>query len=380
LIQPGQRDRIQIVEEICSSPEFSGTAWACSLLRYLAQHPGVEGQAERSSAALLTNVFSKISKEPPYDVDAVRGRVARLREFLDRFYTTEPGRHMPWRVSLPKQKPGRDPSAAHWDLRFERNSTAVGLASTPLLHANTEMRDFWEGFLDRNVPTRLVYGEPMFYRNTNRSRFTRDIRLNFPKQLQQGQHAEYAFVTLGDLRFLLDVVVFLSANSVSVRAQGCLHESHIDFLDSNVHTTDRENLIVVGTPRSNGVLSVYQQGDFPLPFTITEHAAISRGRELRDGPHPKKRGIVVAYAVLTRRPSLRSPGSVLLVASNHGRTIQKIGEILTSPELFAEFLAKPGLASLRGHLPPYFQVLVRCEISDHGRFVNSYDVLDVWVA
>lgn len=54
--------------------------------------------------------------------------------------------------------------------------------------------------------------------------------------------------------------------------------------------------------------------------------------------------------------------------------------MLTSSDLIAELLRKPGLEGFGAAFPEYFQILLKFQTTDLSRYVNSYQVVKVWDA
>jgi hypothetical protein len=334
--------------------------WARSIVDYLLEHAGAGMRELRSRTAIHAKLFST----EPLESCNIPMKITRINDKLVRFFEG-PGSSLEWRVFIntaPRGKTGKDD---HYEVVFE-------------MAGEDALRRFWEPHLAPNVPTRFIYGEPLFAHQPGASVYTRDVGKNQPHKLEHEDWKSYTFITLGDLRFLWDVSHWLLARGVGVESNGFRNGTLFEHLQAR-QKVRHENLVVLGTPRSNGIIQEYQK-DYPFPFVIDEDAIrrTDTAKVLRDGEISSKQDSQCAYAVVSRRPGIQI-GAVTVVASNNGRAIQGVGELLTSGVLLTELIARePKLAFLRTPLPGSFQILLEFELTDFGTFVRSYHVIDVW--
>lgn len=69
-----------------------------------------------------------------------------------------------------------------------------------------------------------------------------------------------------------------------------------------------------------------------------------------------------------------------MVAANYGQVVARLGEVLTSEELFARFTQKYQPLEEKYSMPAArnFQVLVRMQFHDQGTVPGQYEIEDAW--
>jgi hypothetical protein len=343
-------------------PEFTPD-WAERILRHLVDHAGPDGRQHRSQKALAAALFGRENEESLN----ISQRILRINGKLKRYFEG-PGRALQWRVRIQTAERGKSRGEDHYDVIFEMAGDDV-------------LRRFWAPhLLPENVPTRFAYGEPLFEHDPASSVYIRDVTKNEPHKLEKSQWTAYPFVTLGDLRLLWDVSHYLRSCGVPVERNAYRHESKLRELQVR-QTAPLENMVVLGTPRSNGMIAEYQK-NYPFRFTIDEHAITANGANAltyRDGNVSTQTDSQVAYAIVGRRPGIQV-GSVTMVASNNGRAIESVGEVFTTGVLLTRLIAREAkLSFLDAEVPDSFQILIEFHLTDNGTFVHSYKVVDAWV-
>lgn len=355
-MEPSQTDTL---EAVCAWSDFT-PEWAGPLLRYLVANAGPDSRYQRTQKAIAEVVF------PGQDVDTLNIplRIARINSKLEQFFKG-PGGKLQWRLHVNTAPRGKATQRDHYEVIVERAHEAV-------------LRRFWEPHLLPDVPTRFAYGEPLFAQDHEGLVYTRDVRKNEPHNLAAGESVAYPFITLGDLALMWDIGHYLLSRGVPVERSVYRHESKLRDLKAGQSVRD-ENLLVLGTPRSNGAITEYQK-DYPFVFTIDELAIRGpHGKKFVDKDLPKRTDLRVAYAIIGRRPGIQI-GTVTIIASNNGRAIEKAADLLTSDTQLKEFVERePRLSFFNATLPASFQFLIRFELTDHGTFVRSFSVVDSWI-
>jgi len=352
---PGlEPSREATIQAILAWKKFT-PAYAEWVLKYLLENAGPANRTKRSQAAIREKLFRNetlVSCNVPM-------RVIRINKKLEAFFAG-PGRSLEWRVRIKTGDPDAD---NQYDVIFEPFGEEL-------------LRRFWARHFTPGELTRVAYGEPLFWRVPDSSVYLRTTEKNAPGPTDPKDWVTYPFVTLGDLGLLWNVGQLLTARGIAVDINAYRHESTLVHLRAAQKVHD-ENLLLVGTPRSNGIVREYAK-NFEFKFTIDE-TSISAGAEpFVDRNHPGKTDVQLAYAVVSRRPGIEI-GTVTIVASNNGRAIQAVGELLTSGKLLTELVTRePQLSALRRELPDRFQILFEFELTDQGTFVQSTRVVDVW--
>ena len=147
----------------------------------------------------------------------------------------------------------------------------------------------------------------------------------------------------------------------------------------------RTQVIVLGNTFSNGLLVAYQ--DYSIfPFYM-EGATIRRKRApaeddeavFQDGMDPKYDNGFTTHGLVSRRHGFDPSTFVTTIASDNGRAIHKIGQVLCSEaDLNAQLSANPLADRFRSGLPEEFQLVFKVWVHDHGDTPMHCTIVDAW--
>jgi hypothetical protein len=364
--------KLELIAEAIDSDAFPGKEKALyrSILEHLVEHSSPAQRHQRTERFLVEKFFP-----PGYGGNGAMA-VKRLEHYLERFYASDEGRRQMHRMVLHRGK-AADP--AH------RYSVAFVLSPDGVLRA------FWRPYLAR-AQTIVAYGVPLFIRSADQQHFRRDATLNIPSDFKSANASEeicYPFVAHGDLLAAVDLERWLTAQQVRVNLAWFKATDRVQSLGRGP-TTDEANVIAVGSIRVNGILDDYQRlelhsstsnGRRNVPFRLTnfdvvrvDEAGLEIGRF--EETHLEDRSTVPV--VITRRAgAVRNRSTVTLIASNHGRAVARVAQILTGHEL-GDLLAEERLRDWATKLPETFQLVLRVTVPKEEDGALGWTLEDFW--
>lgn len=288
---------------------------------------------------------------------------------------------------LQQDQPGASLDDASMVLR-ERAPDDVETPVSPPRKAKAERlaRMFWEPHL-RARGVHMAFGLPLFARSEDKMDYRRNVDANDASAitLKENEHVSYPFVSTGMAICMFRLIRWLSQRDANVGFNGYNAHAELDDLEAASGTT--ADVVAVGSVHVLGILREYQKLRLKkpghcshLPFQLgpkeviykegTAAEAVLYG-DLPDGDE------LDVPVVVTRREGARA-GSVTLIASNNGRAVQRVGEILTSEAAMAELLAHDDTAGWSEELPKRFQILLYVTVRGEREFASGFRVQKAW--
>lgn len=361
-----------------------------SLLVYLGEKSLEGEEAPIKEYTIGVEVLHKPEDYDPRTDPVVRVNMAKLRKKLEEYYRRE-GREDPVRLEIPR---------GDYHLRFRALPSrpsfpragfvayllGIGGLSVVLLAAlslrdppsgesaddlpvlTPELGSFWEAYLEKDPPTVLVYGTPLFIKMDRY--YFRDPQLNRSGNLEENPTAAsvaealrsshvrpvYDYTGVGEAEALFLLTRFLTAQRIPLTVQASHQTSWAGLREKNV--------IFLGSTKFNPQLA-----ELPYPPAFE-----SQGRRLvrlrplpgqadafhrvYDAPHGT---VLEDYPLVSLYPGL-TPGTRLMVLSS-SLSPGTAAEFVTRTETLATLFQKMGVEPLEGDLPPAFQVVVRFQLN-----------------
>jgi hypothetical protein len=350
-----------------------------------------DGEHKRTFEALAKKAWSQKAladqlKATSYD--AIGHRILELRSKLEKFYGDEEAGTLNsplWRVYIPQRR---------YCLAFEPNSSFY-------------VRRFWGPHIQdtsrrkttypTTIPTRISFTELRFFRSNNRRFFLRhqdinDDAINPAAALQRELPDIASYVTteaIGGPRLAEDIQeshFFTTSGEMScVLMLTIMFGRHrVDSPYTPQHkmpsladlSSDDENILLIGNKRTHPLIrEIQKHGIHSKDFRWTIE---NLGIKDRGSPEHFVDLIPVAdkeerlvYAVLSRMPSPRTGRAITVLAANHGRAFEGVGELITSDE-FLQTLLKDDLNwPDEEPLPERFQILFSVEVDHRDEKVQT---------
>jgi len=343
------------------------------LLKHLAQHSGAAERELRSTEYLRRQFFHRDYR------GSIGMFLMRLESSLDKYFQSAEGKRHFRRIEVVR---GYGASTEdRYSIRFPVNKSALA-------------RLFWQPYLNERFKTYLAYGLPLFIRSVDQRKFTRFAEVNVRADVQaehlgdpQGEVC-WPFVADGDLRAVFKLYRWLHEEGVRVDF-GAFTAG--DILGSLSRATDDDaGVIAVGSTRANGILTGYQK--LPLRLRSTSRAHLPFRLSLYEvleydeqdqvvGRHGETHGEIessIPVAITRRRGVKRNTAT--LIASIHGRAVQRAAEILTNEDEIQELFSDERLQSWLPKMPTHFQILLRVIVSTQEDIAGPFTVERVWSA
>lgn len=341
------------------------------VLEHLASHSSRHDREVRSERYL----------EEEFLLDGATARVflQRLERGLEHYFASDEGQRHVHRIEILRGK-GVAPED-RYTVRFPLNRTALA-------------RIFWQPHLDERYRTFLAYGIPLFIRNTEQTIFTRYVDVNsqadekLKSRMGETDEVCWPFVTHGDLQATIECLRWLADRDVRVQFAAFNASDQLHALEKA--TRDDANVIAVGSTRVNGILDEYQRLELLrtkgnarrfLPFRVRTYDVIEIDdrEELVGRPFEEHRkgGTSIVPVVITRRLGAKR-NSVTLIASNHGRAVHRVAELLTHDDELHDLFQDPRLQAWLPELPAQFQILLCVTVLAHEAMAGTFTVEDVW--
>jgi hypothetical protein len=357
-------EQTKIIEEACNCAGVRETDYGAALLRYLAVHSEPGFKKYRTAQAINATAFGKRSTGPPN----LPAYLKKLQRCLDKFFDDE-GSGFERRIRIQFSEPGQ---------KRNPNQYAVDY---PLNHGQGwYTRLFWKNYLPTRVPTLIAYGVPLFESNDDYDVFTRKTWCNQDHEIKDQEMACYPFVALGEVLAMMDIIAWLTGKGVKVTYTG--YSRKHDASDV-LQDAAEANGVWLGTASVNGVLHGYQRYK-PFPF-ILGNEDITEHQDSLEGPVIETyidRTIIkgetgMAHVLVSRRPGKRTK-TITMIASNHGRAIQRMGQLLTRESEIKQLFETQALTSLT-ELPNEFQLLFEVEIHAKESVPGAWKLIRWWI-
>jgi len=394
---------LEELQTVLRSQTFANSDSLRRLLKYLGEK-SIAGEADSLKEYTIgVDAFGKSAAYDPRRDSIVRLQAGRLRQKLAEYYQAE-GSQDPLRLDLPKGafrlvfSPWATEKASHtWTVRREITYAVLagalccaiwaGWATYRLSQQPTfdgpnvwtpALHEFWKPFLDSKRGTLVAIGNPLFVR-VQGGVVHRNAKLNEWAQLpaeialldnlKKSEFASlspwFGFTGVGEAN-----AAFLLARHLGTRRQdlGLTRSNTLSWEQVATH-----NMIFVGPPKFN-----LQVAQMPIkPEFVMEPNGI---RNLRPAPGeaafypdqfvPTRTQDGVTHALISRFPGLNGNGEVLVLAGNAGADTLAAAQWVTQPKQTNELVQH--LSTPSGHLPPYFQAVIKTEFKNHVPISSAY--------
>jgi hypothetical protein len=271
--------------------------------------------------------------------ESVRELKARLKERLEYFFGQhEVGRALPLRVTF-----------ENYRLNFVRN----------VVEPPEYLTRFWSHYFDSDHEVRIIYPEPEFFVDENPTylrnprALTSDVHDAFGYLRPKGKlEPSYSFVSSGVVRAMLLLAEMLQA--------GATRFITTPIRPFTFDADDDHDLIVLGTPTTSNLTLALEE---PMIARTTALGIVVNGTlAYKDEQEEDVTG--TKWALLTRREHRFQNRVVTSISAKHGRAVQAVAEVLLTRWDGLERLAAHLKAN--GSFPPYFQTVLRVEMSKAG--------------
>lgn len=383
------REAREQVQKLIDSDVFRTSETHRRLLRYLAEK-SLSGEADQLKE--YTVGTEAVGKPPSYNpqVDStVRLQVARLRERIIEYYRTV-GQVDPVRIEFPK---------GHFKLIFKRCDptpqppaevkkwrwlAVAALAATGLmtaLYINSAasprairptfplaLEQFWGAFITGRKPALICIGAPMFLYSPAMGLY-RDSKVNTWEAAQGTglvSRLQRAFPLAKDIRPWYPFTGLGEAEGAAALTRLLLPKiPGLRITNSSAMSWDEirdDNIIFVGAPKFN-----LQINDLP----VQQELVSDPGGDIRNiRPHPGEPAYFedsvdqndngTVYALITRMPGLHGEGLILVLAGQGNSDTLAAVQYVTSNGYVTDLMTH--LAPTPGHVPPYYQVVIRAKV------------------
>lgn len=369
-MEPWQEDLIQTVVSSNAFPSDNRELHR-QILKHLARHSSPSDRDLRKSDYLRDHFFHKNYK------GAVGMFLSRLEHSLDQYFESVEGRTSFNRIELLRGY--GVPPEERYSLRFPVNKSALS-------------RIFWRPYLSERFETFIAYGVPLFIRGADQKKFTRYADVNV-RSAVKSEHRDqpsdqvcWPFVAHGDLLAVFNIYRWLREQGVRV--------DYADFTAGDVlgslsrATEDDAGVIALGSTRVNGILKGYQKLPLRLrkgsrrhlPFRVRLYDVLEYDEEDQHiDTHVEEHDRIESSipVVITRRRGVKR-NIATLIASNHGRAVQRTAEILTNEDELQELFEDERLQTWLPKLPTHFQILLRVSVSTQEDVGGAFTVEKTW--
>jgi hypothetical protein len=408
--RPGPPEFWALEERIASSRSFGRSERLKDLLVYLSErtltHPGTEVREHEIRAA----VFGRRGEDSTRDETIVRVQVSKLRKKLDEYFASE-GANEPTVLEIPRGQytvvwrsrneaaiagsaavPRKVPTAVVLGfLAAFAAGVCVGLVAgwgrgASVVEPTPAMDSLWTRVFQEGQQTHLVLADSSLSqvqdalgRSMTLEEYLRwDALQQVPPVLTQNLEAD-AILRYAMARRNTSVPVAAVARQISLLDRGRASRVTLVFpRDFHVRHFGTDNVIVLGSPRSNPWFELFQSA-----MTLRFHWDPARRREIiRDhaptGEQPTEydRGdptsaLRLGYCVIAFLPNLARQRNVVLIAGTNAESTGVGGHLLTDElalnQIRERLQLQPGAAL------PHFEALVSTRTI--GGTAPSYEVV-----
>jgi hypothetical protein len=336
------------------------------VLRFLAENSGRDRRRERTRGIRLV-------LPEDYGVD-LSTYLKRIQHLLDKFFDSPPGQQHEHRIRIVIGRPGEHHPDLY-DLRFPLNT-------------NSLVKRFW--VMDATAETFIVYGLPLFVRESGPVTFRRIADRNLEAKEPPGTDVRFPFVAHGDLLAAVALTELFTSQHVAVRLGAFKAQHTVKHLLKE--TPRSSDAVILGSVRVSGILEEYQsthvleasdgQPARYLPFRLRIHDVVRMdddGHEVGE-PYAEETGLheTVVPVVITRRRGKLEESDVTLIASNHGMAVYRAVQVLTDSGLLRQLFDHPRLRPWEKALPRVFQILLKIVVLNDETKATSVTVEDIW--
>ena len=239
---------------------------------------------------------------------------------------------------------------------------------------------FWAPYLNRNLPTSIVYTEPLFFHDIKQRLWARDLSINddreahrFPWRNQGNFTPARNYVPVGEFRAMLGMTDWFARHKVVVNCKAFHHVEYDDI--------PKVNLILLGPPRCNPIMSLlqrrchYQMQDSSISVKSPARTELNRFQDsIADENIEDYEGAQTIHVLVTRLPHPADRSlTVTSIASDHTRAILRVCEVLTNEPELASLIHKPDLRSY-----DTFQMIFKTEVFGGDALARSVELVKTW--
>lgn len=356
----------QLVEAVCASPQLRRSERSRAVLRFLAKHSGNSAETREARKAGLIDLNGG-------DEATVPTMVARTQAKVEEFFAGAESRHYSLAIEIVRSSPQNLRPLDLYALRLVRNQ-----------NTGTVTRMFWRPYFDPAVPTWLVYGEPLFMKTRRKDVYIRDVAINRREEVPDSRDAVYPFLRLGEVRCMLEIVRLFAEHKIPLHLLSCRRGHGLDQLMKGTGG-GKSHVIVLGNTFSNGILHAYQSNR-KFPFYMEGATILKRQGESKrivgtfdDAAIPDIADCITTHALISRRRGFDPSTCVTTIASDNGRAIYRMGQVLCSDTELRNATRQGPLQHLDGNaLPAEFQIVFKIWVHDHGDTPIHYEAVDWW--
>jgi hypothetical protein len=275
------------------------------------------------------------------------------------------------------------------------------------IHQEPLTRKVWAPYLAEKGaaprPTLIVYGTPLFTRSLDFDTYTRRVGESDESSAAQGIRDRIAdgeppeeicrpFLRRGDMLCTFRLYEWLRTHGVQVLTPwGCHQETDFDLLFQMA--PPGANVVVIGGYQVNGIVREYEGAELYRVEDAIDRSSVSRPRYLPrrhegdkvvdvasdgtvGGDEWGQRGNRVPV-LITRRKGISS-GVITVIASNRGRAVERVGQILTDETELAELMSDVRMSALARRSQEWCQILVDVVITDGDGAGGACSIVGVW--
>ncbi len=400
------------VDRILQSGTFRNAPSSRRLLKYLADRSQAPEAEPLKEYAIGVDAFGKPADYDPRLDSTVRIQIGRLRQKLAEYYQDE-GKEDPFVVDLPKghfrlvcdtraivESPVEvvlEPEPAIPDSPWRKVAAALAAACVCLAVAlgytvvklrvppakpawSPELAELWRPFVNSGRPLVIAVSNPMFLQFENKAVY-RDLSVEKSEDLIKSAQFEalskalggqttrpvHYYAAVGDVSAAFDLGQRLGPQQASMSIVRSSQLQWQQLADANV--------LFLGPPRFFGD----KLGGLPVALEVTEVADGFQITHPQPGEAPfykfrEPAGFFAedgeACVLITHAPGPVGNTDVMTFAGNS--TFGRVGAVAAFTDIgFAKTLV-PKIRGSSGHVPPYFQVLLRVKYKGGVPTETSY--------
>jgi hypothetical protein len=356
-------ERAQLLQRIFLSRHFSYAVSLRRILQYLCENASEPDSRPLKEFELAVFALGRPDSFDPKTDPVIRVSIGSIRDRLRAYFGNE-GRDERLVLSIPK---GR-----YLAVFTERNDP-VAPPPAPVGPGvdRPALSRFWKPYAAPSASNVIMHTEPLFFRDDEAGLYARNLLINDRATSAAEVHQKiphrdgatlqpcYHYLSTGEVHCTFSLIRMAQELGLPLDIRNARLSAMNDFRYAN--------LILLGSTRTNHFMDA-MQGD--RGFLMTADAIENpqprpgeqqtyRGRRYMDGKLPR----YSEFCLVTRRPGLAPNSAVTIIASNHGRAIQGVGNFLTLETQMAALFETMVLVGSEP-LPEYFQVLFEVEMID----------------